>query len=1210
MKQKTTFLALISCFLIFSQPVYADVFDLFAPADQKVLIVGDVQKREHTLESLKQEKEKFLAEDALVKNQQDINKNSDLIASYKQKLFHARENEKDYYGAVLGVLNETLQLLLDIQLSRQKIIQTIDAHLTTLESFLKDPNFKSSKTEVSAVYTFEDLEKLYQELLTIKEKVRQQKDQLESLKKEQEEGKQEIANIAKELKDRERERASFTEGTRISAGVEEGGWGVAEEAKLLDFEIKMLIVKKDLAELTTRDLAYQIGMHNSRLEILVSQQESVENDLDRVDRSLRVSDLEVLEAQEQLIVQKTNAANLQGQYSQEIRNLTHNKQILKEQFEKILEQSKIDLRSTQELDEWHLDLAKYESELAIYNLGYLNEKIKVIDSQTDILDAKKTLEKIRLVFDEMMVKVVTSWHKISQRNLRSEEDIEHEKAKYTTNKVEGQRIIVSYRDKQELISKNINNLSRSLSNLEAVIKDVKKNNHYIIEKHSNEDYRQILSMLDHCTKLLNMRIDLNRKLTDVYTSIIGVERDILRHIEMVEERLSKIGIILQRSKHAISWDNIKNIIPNLGMFAFGLKNILVAYFSDFSLPGLLTWLQDLVANPLTVFYCLALFLSWFLIFFLLKQILPLIRSKLLAIRAKNSQVGYVWGASLLITESLNNGLLSFMVWATLFLMLLMGWITSIGLQVLFFLISIPYLCYMTHLMIKNLVAINLYKERLIWVLSFFLYSTILILFFREAFLLVAYESDLPKVLSALYSVIVRAAIIFLIGKDEIVSVIPKRGAIWDLARNYVMFYYYPLLIGIVSIMVLSDPYILGFNKLVAFVFWGVISTLLLFFLARWLQDQIRKISAYIFFYSTESGARERFDNAKTWYGLLIILIYFAVFAACILIFAKIWGYAIYFSDLQKLFSFELFVIRDSNVRDGTGLITIMPKSFLILAAYLIVGMWLAWAFEYFVLQRVFSILLVDRGAQNTVCIISKYFIGLISISIGLNAIQLGSFIIYVLGALVFGVAWAIKDPVNDFISYFIILLDRTVKIGDYIEVDDRIVGVVRKISPRSVLLRRKNSVSIVVPNSKLTSMPVYNWGYTRGFFAFKDIKITVPYSANTKVVRDILARVLNENLNVLKSPAPVIRLNEFGSSGYVFMVRGFLSTINVLNQWDIASDVRLEIVEQLRKAGIHIAPPMRLMVNSGELKKAYNLEDQAPDELGALVNDDQAGMKE
>lgn len=1214
MKQKVLIKVLIGCLVLAAHSgLSAGFFDVFAPTDQKVVIVSDVQKREHALDSLKHEKERLLSsEDSkqeLNRVQQDLNKTNELISSYKQKLATASEAEKDYYNTVLNVLNETVQILLDLQLLRQKIAQTLDTHISFIEGYLKDPTFKSMRTEVSAVYSFSDLQRLHHDLQNLKENLKQQKDQLEVAKKELEEARQEATLIAKDLKEKERERAAFTDGGRLGTVLpEEGGWGVAEEARLLDLEIKMLAIKKDWAELTIKDLAYQVGMLNTRVEILNSQLEASDKDLDRVDRSLRVGDTEVLLAQEELVKKKALAANLQAQYSKEIRHLTYNKRLLKEQFEKISEQSKIDLHSPQELDDWNIDSNNYPSELAVYRLGYLNEKIRAIDSQADIFEAKKILEKVKLAADEVLVKLITSWHKISQRNLRSEEDIEKEKTKYVNNKLEAQRIIASYRDKQEIASKHINGLGRALSNLESIIHDVKEDAAKLTEKYTADGYYQIVSMLDHSTKLLNMRIELNRKLTDVYSTIISVEKDILRQVEMVEGRLGKIGVILQRSTNAISWENLRNIGPNLSIFVLGLKNILVSSAKEASLANLGGWIRQQVEYPLGIFYFLMGLLAWILLYFLIKQILLPVKLKIFSLRQRTMHVGIFWGVGLLIVEVLSKHLLSIMIWQTIFWSFFLGIIQSTGLQVLFSLASIPYLCYITYRLVRDLREINqtndyviiseAVEERFIWVLSFFLYSTVALIFFREAFLLIAYETDLPKVLSALYSVIIRAAIIFLIGKDELVSVIPTRGAVWDVARNYVLNYYYPLLIGIIAMMVMSDPYILGFSKLVSYIVWGTILTILLLLAARWLQDQVRRMTAYLFFYTSEVGTRERFGSAKTWYGLLIIFSYFLVLVIVIFCLAKIWGYGLPASDLHKWFVYELLVIRDGN-----EMIPITPKSFAILIASLMLGNWLAWVFEKFVLQRVFSILLVERGAQNTVSIISRYVIAIVVLSIGLTSIKLGGFIIYILGALALGIVWAIKDPVNDFISYFIILLDRTVKIGDYIEVDDKIIGVVRKISPRSVLLRRKNSVSIIVPNSKLINMPVYNWCYTRGFFAFDDLRITVPYSVNTKQVKEILAQVLDHNPNILKNPPPVIRLTEFGEFGFVFLIRGFLSTINVLNQWDILSDIRLDIAERLRKAGIPIAVPMRLSVRSDEIKHLHNLEEPVPGEGPDLIKE-------
>lgn len=1166
-------------------PIQANILDYFFPSEQKVLIVGDLPKREHALEILKQEREYFNSEESkknLANVQSDLDKNNALIAEFKQKIVDAKEQDREYYNIALGILNEITQVLLDVQLLRQKQLQTIETHITVLDGYLKEPNFKSARLEVSSVYAFADLQNLYHEILQTGELINQLREQIVITKQEQEDLKQELLLVTKELKDKAREQATFGTVKRTDLVIE-GNWGVAEEAKLLDLETKLLSVKKEWLDLSSKDLGYQAGLLALRLEIASNKSAVLNADIERIDRALRVTEEEVDQAQEKLVKTKSEFTNLQAGFSQEIRHLNYDRRLLKQQFEKIATQSQIELPAAQDLSDWKFEPDRYPSELAIYRLAYLNERILAVDSQIDIIEAKKTLERTRLASEEVLVKIITSWHQISQSNLRLDGTIEQEKSKYLNNKLEGQRIIVSYRDKLELASKILNNLSKALTNLELRIRHVSSNSAKLIEKYDAQTYQQILAMLEHSKKLLDLRIDLNRRLIDIYSSIIGEEQNILRQVEMIEGRLGKIGMILQRSEHAISWNNLRNVGPSIIQFFSDLTVLFETSWQQFEWSAII---QMLISHPAQLFYWLAILLVLALFFLLVKLCLMPLRSKLQAWREQEVNLGVVWGVSLIVVEVLSDALLGVSVWAGLFGLVLLGLVSSLTWQVLVLLGSIPYLCFLTSRIVRKLTAANQIDQRFVRVLAFLIYATVIIFCFREAFIRVTYESDLPKVLSAIYSIILRASIIFLIGQEELVGLIPKYGAIWDLVRDYVKRYYYPLISALVVLMVVSDPYILGFNKLVAFVFWGAIFSVLLLIIARWIQLQVRKMSAYVFFYSTDVGARERFKSARTWYGLFIVSLYFLVVALSILLLAKIWGYSVQFSHLYTWLDYDLPI----HILKHNELKPLTPGDLLTVVLYFASGIGLAWAFEEFVLQRIFSLLLVESGAQNTFSTISRYLIVLVALFLGLGAIHLGSFIIYIIGALAFGLVWAIKDPVNDFISYFIILLDRTVKIGDYVKVDDRIVGVVRKISPRSVLIRRKNSVSIVVPNSKITTSAVYNWDYTRGFFAFDDMKVIVPYSANPKQVKTVLQKVLSENLNVLKSPAPVIRLDDFTETGYEFMVRGFLSSINVLNQWEIASDIRLEIVEQLRKIGVPIAAPIRLMVNRDELCRLYNLE--------------------
>ena len=107
--------------------------------------------------------------------------------------------------------------------------------------------------------------------------------------------------------------------------------------------------------------------------------------------------------------------------------------------------------------------------------------------------------------------------------------------------------------------------------------------------------------------------------------------------------------------------------------------------------------------------------------------------------------------------------------------------------------------------------------------------------------------------------------------------------------------------------------------------------------------------------------------------------------------------------------------------------------------------------------------------------------------------------------------------------------------------------------------------------------PVTNWNYSRTYFAFEDMYLTVSYTCDPNCVKELMLDVLDKNVNVLKNPAPIVRLHEFTDNGFQFMIRGFLSPDKVHDQFDIASDVRLELVRVLRAHGIEVGSPTRVL---------------------------------
>ena len=116
------------------------------------------------------------------------------------------------------------------------------------------------------------------------------------------------------------------------------------------------------------------------------------------------------------------------------------------------------------------------------------------------------------------------------------------------------------------------------------------------------------------------------------------------------------------------------------------------------------------------------------------------------------------------------------------------------------------------------------------VVSVLLYSTISIFFFREAFILAHYyRSELPTILLAVNFIIFQIALILLIDKEQMLGFIPTRNDAWAFVHEQVNRFYYLMLFALITIIVLSNPYV-GFGRLVLYALFGMLYSIALFLL--------------------------------------------------------------------------------------------------------------------------------------------------------------------------------------------------------------------------------------------------------------------------------------------------------------------------------------------------------------------------------------------
>jgi potassium efflux system protein len=245
----------------------------------------------------------------------------------------------------------------------------------------------------------------------------------------------------------------------------------------------------------------------------------------------------------------------------------------------------------------------------------------------------------------------------------------------------------------------------------------------------------------------------------------------------------------------------------------------------------------------------------------------------------------------------------------------------------------------------------------------------------------------------------------------------------------------------------------------------------------------------------------------------------------------------------------------------------------IISAGILYGSFLAsWMVQKLLIDEVLARRRVEPGVRVSIARLVHYVLIFIGFLLALLALGFEfTKLTIILSALGIGIGFGLQSIVNNLVSGLILLFERPVRVGDFIEVGTNWAEI-KKIGLRATTVQTFDQADVIIPNADLVSTQVVNWTLSNRLVRLI-IPVGVAYGSDVSLVMETLMASARENSKIAATPPPQVLFLNFGESSLDFELRVWV--LDAENRLVVSSELHQEIDRRFREAKIEISFPQR-----------------------------------